>query len=107
VDFTCAQLFDPADTTAYANVCGPSLTTDTPPVWGGSVIVPDSTNGNPYWTKVESFVQSGASACGSCHDSAAAGVHFQTMTINSVESCATCHAAGKAFESSAVHVASP
>ena len=112
VDFTCTQPLDADPTLAYANVCGPSLTTDTPPVWGGSVIVPDSTNGNAFWAKTPSLVQSGASACGSCHDTTAASVHFQTMTIgwntnDAQESCAACHGAGKAFESSAVHVASP
>ena len=69
--------------------------------------MPDSTGGNTYWNKTASFVQTGAAACGSCHDTTAASVHFQTMTIGTTESCATCHGAGKAFNAVDVHVPSP
>ena len=73
LEFTCSQAFDPASTDAWANVCGPNLSTATPPTWSGGVIVPDSTNGNAYWTKsAEILVQTGAASCGSCHDTTAA-----------------------------------
>ena len=105
VDFTCTQPFDPASTEVYANVCGASGTATVP--WGGGVTVPDSTNGNAFWAKTESFVQSGAASCGSCHDTIAALTHYATMTIGTAESCASCHGAGKAFNAVDVHVPSP
>jgi hypothetical protein len=111
VDFTCTQAVDPTvPEVVYANVCGASGTSTVP--WGGGVTVPDSTTGNQFWNKTESFVQSGAATCGSCHDTTAAAAHFQTMTIGfgtttAQESCAACHGAGKAFEASAVHIPSP
>lgn len=112
VEFECVQAFDPTSTDAWANVCGPNLSTATPPTWSGGVIVPDSTNGNTYWNKQEFFVQTGAAACGSCHDTPSAQAHFQTMTIGfsalaPQETCATCHGAGKAFNAVDVHVPSP
>jgi OmcA/MtrC family decaheme c-type cytochrome len=106
VDFTCTQPVDPTvPTVPYANVCGASGTSTVP--WGGGVTAPDTLAGNAFWTKVESFVQSGAANCGSCHDTAAASLHFQSMTIGGAETCTTCHGAGKAFNSIDVHVPAP
>lgn len=45
------------------------------------------------------------SACSACHDSDAAGAHFDVMTAGGVESCAVCHGEGKELAIEIVHKA--
>jgi OmcA/MtrC family decaheme c-type cytochrome len=96
VTFTCAEA-PGADANA---VCG-TLSAS------GGVVVPDSLAGDTYWNKVESAVPAGAANCGSCHDSAAAGVHFDSNTVAGVESCSVCHGAGGIADPVLMHVPAP
>ncbi len=43
------------------------------------------------------------SACGACHDSDAAGAHFDVMTAGGLESCEVCHGQGTEFSVEVVH----
>lgn len=96
VQFTCIEAAG-ADANA---VCGTLSGT-------GGVIAPDSVLGDTYWSKVESFTGSGAANCGSCHDTAIAGSHFQANTIGGVEACDVCHGDGRFMDPVEMHIANP
>jgi OmcA/MtrC family decaheme c-type cytochrome len=96
VTFTCKEAAG-ADANA---VCG-TLSSS------GGVIVPDSVAGDAVWTKVETAIPAGTANCGSCHDSAAAGVHFDSNTGAGVEACSVCHGAGGIVDPVLMHVPAP
>jgi OmcA/MtrC family decaheme c-type cytochrome len=100
VQFTCTEA---AGTDANA-VCGTLSAT-------GGVVAPDSAAGDAYWSKVETFVGSGAAHCGSCHDTTLAQAHFDVMTptVNGVkvETCDACHGDGRDFDPIEMHKPSP
>jgi OmcA/MtrC family decaheme c-type cytochrome len=96
VTFTCTEAAG-TDTNA---VCGTLSAT-------GGVVAPDTLAGDAFWSKTETYVGSGRSHCGSCHDGTVAITHFSAMTINNVESCDVCHGDQRILDPIQIHQGRP
>lgn len=59
-------------------------------------------------TSVESFIPPESAACTSCHNATSTVAHAQLMTTSTgIESCATCHGPGSAYDASLAHQLAP